>query len=796
MVGFGHRVDHAKAQRPEWAPKYVSYGNLKRTISEFKRAAAISKKEKKEKKDKKGKDSDSDEPPIAVHNPREREMYSALFDPPAGADIRYWYDFFKKCLEYEAVKAASAHGTALSQIRAQVLRLEDLASGKKRWEDTQPDADDLAGSASGHTDLDHHQGTPPTDAFKRRQSHAALVGIVVEPGSADHFMFLEGERDYLTSFASQNRTAIRKIVKKFNKVITQGGLEEQCPRLDGETLLNQFDKTASCPGDPNGRMTVDQLRDPLLHAFAEMHHGEDIAEARHYLSVVHSASPEDMLWLGMALGLLFPSVLVVFVLYWQNNDAVDLDTFWTLLPLYRALILINLWLWVWAFDLMFFHRQLINHTYILEINPRRPLTYVTLLRVAAGHTLLVLINFAVHFWLYGGPHVHYTLFLLWGTVIALLVPLPIFCRDTRQAFLHVCRKLFVLPVWIPIRVVHTYLPKCLQISWRKIPPLQKVRFREFFVADQFTSAVILLADMLYACCFTWCGGWLSSEDSVLAKHLKECQCVEFTNRWKPAVVLWPYVWRFIQCLVMLAVTKTQAHVFNAMKYGTGIVVPLAAVLASTDAGSDTLWVMWVSSVVVSQSYCFVWDVLMDWGCILWCNRRADRQQVGPVGSTTRRHLVPKQYLLTLIPIDFCARATGITTVSEALSPYDTDPRLLLLLLGVIETVRRGLWNIFRMENEQLHNLEAYRASSDAIPPVMSLVYGDRIPWRQQAEEEDFPPYSPVNRHRTYGSTDFRMGSGYGSTELRAGHRSPVTLQRPGSMNAPVFTVPSFSATPP
>eukprot|EP01065_Artemidia_motanka_P010859 TRINITY_DN15826_c0_g1_i1.p1 TRINITY_DN15826_c0_g1~~TRINITY_DN15826_c0_g1_i1.p1 ORF type:complete len:743 (+),score=196.19 TRINITY_DN15826_c0_g1_i1:68-2296(+) len=742
MVGFGHYQDATKARRPEWAPKFISYGNLKRMINELVREAAAArrrqrgdvedgsnveaasgsaaetdKKEKKKKKQKsKGHDSDSDEPPVWIYDDQERVLYASLLAPAEGG-TQDWYARFREALNYEVQKAGQAHTSALRQLRTSVLLLNQ------------------AGRAT-----DDSIALP----------HSRML-------EAEHALAIHSELEHLKQFSALQRTAIRKIVKKLNKALLRSRLDpDDFPVLDTQHYLQMFDtagrRSSEDPSSPTGGHTAERLIEQLEVAYAELHHDEDIASARQHLLAGKSGNI-DMLLLGVALGLLIPSLICVAALYVQEHKAVKLTTFWTLLPLYRALLLINLWLWVWALDLMYFNRALINHTYILEIKPQKQLSYVSLFQAAAGFTVLNLINFAVHFLLHGQKHVHYTLFVLWGAFAVLLLPLPVFFWETRYAFLHVIRKLFVLPVWIPIRAVHSQLPSWMQVSWRRIPELQKVRFREFFIADQLTSAPILLADILYAGCFSACGAWKKTDDAEMIALLDECACVDFVNSWKPSIVLWPFIWRFIQCLVMLKVTGSIAHLFNACKYSTGIIVPIAAVMSSKDAGSDSLWAFWTSSVFVSQTYCLVWDVLIDWGCILWCNRDADRTHRE---HRSRRHLVPKGYLLALIPLDAMARYAGITTVSEGMSPYDTDPRLLLVFLGVIETMRRGAWNVFRMENEQLHNLEGYRASSDSVPPAISLIYGEALPWQGSARVS---PGSPTAVRRMASA-----GSSYGAVD--------------------------------
>jgi predicted permease len=92
-----------------------------------------------------------------------------------------------------------------------------------------------------------------------------------------------------------------------------------------------------------------------------------------------------------------------------------------------------------------------------------------------------------------------------------------------------------------------------------ISPFGTVRFKHFFLADVITSFVNPLKDIGFICAFFFSGKWLNSE-------LPSTKDNEALLDYTLIVVFLPYWFRFAQCLRRFQETKLKAHLVNAGKY--------------------------------------------------------------------------------------------------------------------------------------------------------------------------------------------------------------------------------------
>lgn len=72
--------------------------------------------------------------------------------------------------------------------------------------------------------------------------------------------------------------------------------------------------------------------------------------------------------------------------------------------------------------------------------------------------------------------------------------------------------------------------------------------------------------------------------------------------------------------------------------------------------------------------------------------------------------------------------------------------LLETILAIMEILRRIIWNVFRLENEQLNNCGMFRATKDI--PLPFSVNEVRLPISMSREESDrsFTPNSTVDQN--------------------------------------------------
>eukprot|EP00754_Rhynchopus_humris_P036792 Rhum_TRINITY_DN18884_c0_g1::Rhum_TRINITY_DN18884_c0_g1_i1::g.168693::m.168693 len=701
MVAFGHYIEHLKTCKPEWASRFLNYGNLKTLITTARLLSDMERSEIEEV------DSD-EETPFVCYSEEDLRIYKS-YTPVTLEEVR---DQFKAAVEHEVDKAGQHHSHLLEQFKT-VLddQMEDFWSGG------------LGAGMAPH---------PPEDNPKYWENKRLCENLYQEVSTLKHF-------------SGTHRIAIRKIIKKYNKQMKRA----QRPDLTIDTAiyLARYNDQAQ---DPQGGGYSNILLETIECTYAEFHSCENIQDARRQLksSIQHHGNDMpvyDVFCMGLLVGILIPFLFCVGILSLNKPEAMSLESFDGVLPAHRALVLLNLAMWGWTLDLYLFNRCYLNHTYILGNNPDTQLQWTEMVRYAAGHTIIITGNLALHLFWYGQLHVHFTLIILFGTMALFLLPLPIFNWSTRKSAIHIACRCAILPFTLPFQLL--FNPSS----------LVTVQFRDFFLADQLISAAIVLSDLSYSACFG-----LRSAGAAPETYLEVADsCLKWNSNIKPLIICWPYLWRTCQCIVMLKVTNNKVHLANLGKYSIGVLV-LGVGFAATH--TESLWIdhSWVIVGGVGQVYAWLWDFLMDWGWKLfdfgslwrkskWMGKgasgppRVDSMRTvesatalseaspapGTLTSphvtngfkTRRRHLSWTVHCVA-IPLDLAMRLLFFTTVNEGLSPKVLDPRMLLFFLGAVEIIRRSFWNVLRIENEQLHNLESYRSKTDEVPEPMNEIFGE------------------------------------------------------------------------
>ena len=169
-------------------------------------------------------------------------------------------------------------------------------------------------------------------------------------------------------------------------------------------------------------------------------------------------------------------------------------------------------------------------------------------------------------------------------------------------------------------------------------------------------------------------------------------------------------------------TGEQKNLWNALKYSTAFPLVYAGYLRKLDAGSggqdvpQDPWMhdhLFVLAAVAQSSYCFVWDVLMDWGL-------PERGRPGGGGGggggvcgwRMRGELLvtrDKALYLVLCAFNLVLRFTWTLTFLGALPGRGGG----MFCVEVLEIARRTVWAVFRIEWELVHKGHARAAASEA-----------------------------------------------------------------------------------
>mmetsp|Transcript_16806 Transcript_16806/g.47131 ORF Transcript_16806/g.47131 Transcript_16806/m.47131 type:complete len:477 (+) Transcript_16806:152-1582(+) len=181
----------------------------------------------------------------------------------------------------------------------------------------------------------------------------------------------------------------------------------------------------------------------------------------------------------------------------------------------------------------------------------------------------------------------------------------------------------------------------------------------------------------------------------------------------------PYVLRARQCLIMHTVgrikndPKRYQHLANALKYGTSIfpicVATYQGLLPDQAKGLDNVL---VTLQTINASYALYWDIVMDWGMMqnptavvqVACAGGAYPMEGGSIQpQPTCQHVLMRPRLrfglllsALIMSADCVLRFSWLLKFTTILTGGN-----LLLVTQLLEVFRRGIWNLLRVEWENI-----------------------------------------------------------------------------------------------
>ncbi|KAG1745254.1 EXS family protein/ERD1/XPR1/SYG1 family protein [Suillus lakei] len=280
-----------------------------------------------------------------------------------------------------------------------------------------------------------------------------------------------------------------------------------------------------------------------------------------------------------------------------------------------------------------------------------------------------------------------------------------------------------------------------------ISGLWSVEFTDFWLGDQFCSLAYSLSNFYFVACFysqyfpnvpSYANAsYISSPDknssmAFFPRFLSPSQTSSLVQRdkvfssaydpsiqeawttcgtelhWGPYFVLatFPFLVRFVQSIRRYKDSKLPTHLINAGKYGMGIVYYFCYYVWRRDGETDggASFILWCLSAVIYSLYGCAWDFLMDWSI---CRPRAKY----PL-------LRPELVYTSQIPLYYVALVTNFVVRFLWVFYIPSWPHFTLrsFISGLIEMLRRVVWNFYRLENEHLGNMDQYRITREVPLP--------------------------------------------------------------------------------
>jgi hypothetical protein len=329
--------------------------------------------------------------------------------------------------------------------------------------------------------------------------------------------------------------------------------------------------------------------------------------------------------------------------------------------------------------------------------------------VGLSMILLFILHSAYYWWIdiMGGGSIG-AIFCFYGFVtVAIIFPFP----STRWL-----RKSAVLVLQRAFELIN---PRCSCVSPDHTNGPRPIPFVDVFFADAMCS--------LSKVFFDW--GMLFH----MATHYPEPVPTSAHNILIPsACAAVPYLIRARQCLIMYTVTRIKNdpnrfdHLWNALKYSTSIFPLLLSAFQKTVSPKDAanLEVYLILLLIINALYALYWDIVMDWGMMKNLNA-ASAMCVGGVGVHTHPldqprppscgHAVLRPRLrfgltmsFVIVLTDAVLRFSWVLRFYHGMFPSADS---FALCTQFLEVFRRSIWNLLRIEWENLKQLKTQKHTS-------------------------------------------------------------------------------------
>ena len=264
-----------------------------------------------------------------------------------------------------------------------------------------------------------------------------------------------------------------------------------------------------------------------------------------------------------------------------------------------------------------------------------------------------------------------------------------------------------LPQWPP-RTSRSFFS---DVAWRTLTaPLTTVRLPHLFLADQLVSQIPAACDLVYALVWFTSGAYARGDGSAFVLPAEV----------RLAVALMPSWLRMAQCLRRFRDEGARLHLINTGKYATGAAASVTRYLRDT-RGMGGVWTGVAAAVqLASTAYSCVWDVRMDWGLGRWASRHVLLRDTLMLGRNSKQ---PGVLYVCAILLNALLRLTWLLPLFAP--PTVGGSVAASTAVAALEVTRRCLWNVFRIENEHVANMEHYRATANVPLPKFKRLKGNR-----------------------------------------------------------------------
>ncbi|KAF7586723.1 hypothetical protein BBP40_008402 [Aspergillus hancockii] len=468
--------------------------------------------------------------------------------------------------------------------------------------------------------------------------------------------------ELLKAYAYLNRTAFRKINKKYDKVVNARPPMRYMSDKVNKAWFVQSEVTESL---------MAAAEDLYARYFERGNRKIAISKLRKNLKKSGDYSPNTFrAGLLLMAGILFAIQALIYAgQHFDHDDPIlPIHTSY-LLQIYGGFFLIVFHFLLFCLDCIIWTKSKINYIFIFEYDTRTALDWRQLTELPCLFMFLLGLFMWLNFLSVNAMYIYWPVVLIGVTMIILFLPMRLLYHRSRKWWAY--------------------------SNWRLLlAGLYPVEFRDFFLGDMYCSQTYAMGNIeLFFCLYS--------------RHWTDhAQCNSSHSRLLGFFSTLPSIWRALQCLRRYADTRNVfPHLLNFGKYIFGVLYYATLSMYRIDRVTR-FQAPFITFALLNAVYCSVWDLAMDWS----------------LGNPYAKHPLLREVLaFRKAWLYYVAMVADVVVrfnwIFYAIFAHDIQHSAVLsFVVAFSEICRRGMWTIFRVENEHCTNVLLFRASRDIPLP--------------------------------------------------------------------------------